>query len=178
MFGEDEQFELCKDTFLEEATIECIENRLPGTIDVTILAIPCDGILECRDGSDENCEEDKLILVIVTAVLFMTTICIYMYLVFVRLPIWKNSVFREFDDGSIDSESWPSNCSGLKGNFLAKLKVFIAKYYILKLGFGPILIFFQNDTSQKQCAKALAVDGFVSKIREVNMYKENILKSI
>ena len=90
------------------------------------MAIPCDGILECRDGRDENCEEDKIILVISVALLFLTTICIYLYLVFVRLPIWKNSVFQDFDDGNIDSRLF--DCSGMKGNKLAKFKVIIMKH--------------------------------------------------
>ena len=141
LYGEDEQFELCKYTFPKEATIECIENRLPGTIDITIMAIPCDGIVECRDGSDENCEEDKMILVIAVAVLFLTTICIYLYLAFVRLPIWKSSMFRDFDDGNIDSESNPPDFSGLKGNSLAKFKVFIKKHLSLLLDFWHLFIF-------------------------------------
>ena len=123
MYGEDEQFEVCKDTFPKEATIKCVENRLPGTIDVTIMAIPCNGIVECRGGQDENCEDDKFILVISITVLFLTTICIYLYLVFVRLPSWKNSVFRDFDVGNTDLETKPINCSDMKGNKLAKLKV-------------------------------------------------------
>ena len=130
LYGEDEMFELCKDTFPKEATIECIENRLPGTIDVTIMAIPCDGIIECRDRSDENCEEDKFILVISVAVLFLTTICIYLYLVFVRLPFWKKSIFHNFGDGNINSMLKPFDCSGMKGNKLAKLKVPISTQII------------------------------------------------
>ena len=89
------------------------------------MATPCDGIVECRDGSDENCGEDKWILVIVTAMLFLTTICIYLYLVCVMLPFWKDSVFRDFDHGNIDSELRPFDCSGMKGNSLAKSKVLI-----------------------------------------------------
>ena len=133
MYGEDEHFEHCKDTFPKEATIECVENRLPGTIDVTIMAIPCDGIVECRDGSDENCEEDKIILVIAVALLFLITICIYYYLVFVRLPIWKSSMFKDFDHGKIATKTKPSDCGGMKGNSLAKLKVFIEKHFLLLL---------------------------------------------
>ena len=89
------------------------------------MAIPCDGNLECRDGRDENCEEDKLILVIITAVLFLMTIFIYIYLVFVKIPLWKNSVFKDFDAQIIDSESRTFDCSNMKGINLAKLKVFI-----------------------------------------------------
>lgn len=129
LYGEDEHFELCKDTFPKEATIQCVERRLPGTIDVTIMAIPCDGIIECRDGRDENCEEDKWILVIATTLLLLITICIYLYLVFVRLPIWKTSVFLDFGDGNIDSKS--DDFTRVKGDKLAKLKVIIMKYVFL-----------------------------------------------
>ena len=118
-------FDLCKNNFPKEATIECVENRLPGTIDVTIKAIPCDGIVECRDGRDENCEEDKWILAIAVSVLCLTTISIYLYLVFVRLPLWKDSVLQDFDAGNIDSETVPFDCSYMKGNKLAKLKVLL-----------------------------------------------------
>ena len=126
IYGEDEQFQLCKDTFPAEATIKCIEKRLPGSIDITIMATPCDGIVECRDGSDENCGDDKLILVIAISLLLLTTICIYLYLVLIRLPSWKNSVLRNFDNSSNGfKKSHPSDCSELRGISLAKLKVLI-----------------------------------------------------
>ena len=95
------------------------------------MAVPCDGIVECRDGRDENCEEDKIILVISIAILFLTTICIYLHLVFIRLPFWKNSVFRDFDTaGNINSESRPFDFTGMKGNKLVKLKVWSLKHVV------------------------------------------------
>ena len=166
LYGEDEMFELCKDTFPKEAIIECIENRLPGTIDVTIMAIPCDGILECRDGSDENCEEDKIILVLALAVLFLATTCIYLYLIYVRLPFWKDSVFRDFDDRNIDPQVNPSDCSDMKGDSLASLKVFVKKHFACYYIFD-ICLYFQNDLTQMQCEKALAVEGVLTKIKEI-----------
>ena len=127
LYGEDEHFEECKNVFPKEATIQCIENRLPGTIDVTIMAIPCDGILECRDGRDENCDEDKWILVMVVAALFLTTICIYLYLIFIKLPSWKNSIFQDFSHNSLHSKLQHCNGSEMRGNALTKLKVFSLK---------------------------------------------------
>ena len=131
------------------------------------MATPCDGIVECRDGQDEDCEDDKLIFIISVALLFLTTTCIYLYIVFVRLPLWKKSIFRDFDDGNMDSESRRFDCSGLKGNKLAKFKVIITKSVSLCNSQGYFSILFQNDLSQKQCAEALAEEGFFTKIKEI-----------
>ena len=159
-------FELCKDTFPSEATIKCIENRLPGSIDITVMAVPCDGIYECRDGSDENCEEDKLSLVLAIAVLFLATICIYLYIIHVRLPSWKSSVFLDHDHGNIDLKLQTFDLSEMKGNKLAKLKV--GFYYILwvLICHYELYFTFQNDTSQKQCAEVLATDNVFIKLKD------------
>ena len=73
--GEDEDFALCKDTFPNNiATITCEENNRPNEYVTLIKAIPCNGIKECRDGSDENCELPFqtiwIILAIISIIMF------------------------------------------------------------------------------------------------------------
>ena len=91
---------------------------MPG-IDVSIMATPCDGIQECRDGRDEiYCQDDKAILVIVLSVLILVTFFIYLYLIWIKIP---DSVH---DFQSVTVEEWSSmDCFNLKGDDLVKLKV-------------------------------------------------------
>ena len=128
LHGEDEAFDLCKDTFPEEATIECIEDRLPG-IDLKIMATPCDGIRECRDGRDEECEDDKLILIFVISVLVATTLIIHQYLLWIKIPRWRKSVLRDFKADFVDERN-PTNYIDFRGNDLANLKVSYIKICI------------------------------------------------
>ena len=156
-------FGLCKDTFPKEATIECIEKRGPGTIDIKIMATPCDGIVECRDGSDENCGEDRWILLITTTLLLLATICIYLHIVFIRLPNWKNSVFRDFDVATICSESQPSNFKEMKGNALAKLKVFHCIFYSIE-PLRNMFLFFRMTRHKSNALKPWTKKDFSAKL--------------
>ena len=57
MYCEDESFEgLCEYTFPEAATIKCVEANRSSDINITILATPCNGVRECLNINDENCQ--------------------------------------------------------------------------------------------------------------------------
>ena len=137
--GEDESFEICETTFPEEATITCIENRQPG-FDIWIKAIPCDGIWECKNGSDEvNCEGNMYNLVLIVVLLVIFTNCIYFYLKLKMIPQWKID-FQSKDDDNDDNWN-PDLCQTYMGDKLAKLKVsivhksyhFCVKCYVVKI---------------------------------------------
>ena len=57
--AEDEDFKICQHekVFTDSATIKCVEDRPPG-YDITILAVPCNKVCECRGCSDEKCGGD------------------------------------------------------------------------------------------------------------------------
>ena len=77
--GDDETFDLCKDTFPESATITCLESDRPF-YNITIKATPCDGNVECRNGEDENCElKPPGIFYIITGCLVTIIFCIWIY---------------------------------------------------------------------------------------------------
>ena len=48
IYGEDEDFELCRNTFPERATFKCLEGNRTNLFNVTIFAVPCDGIIGKR----------------------------------------------------------------------------------------------------------------------------------
>ena len=115
--AEDEDFEICQHHFPEEATIKCIENRLG--YDIEIWAKPCDGVQDCRDGSDENCDDRKDIHAGVILCLILVTNVIYHYLKWHCLE-WSSHSISSYHiwDGQISY-----TYSSLMGDDLANLKV-------------------------------------------------------
>ena len=100
------------------ATVKCIENRL--NYDIWIMATPCDGIKECRDGSDEQCDENKWNLIGIVSGLVMITVCIYNYLKWHVLN-WNEDLIINMSNDAVDHDL--GACSNLLGDDLAKLKV-------------------------------------------------------
>ena len=159
--GEDEADETCKGQldFPEEATIICYENRPSLDYDITIRAVPCDNITECRDGSDEDsCKGNGLILVgIVVLVLIVVTNGIYHYFKWISLG-WKHATISQ--KSTLDE--WdPKKCHEYKGNDLANLKV-MTEWISTSSYLRQQYYFFQNSTSQTQCAELLNGNGFFS----------------
>ena len=124
MKGEDEQFNICNKTYPEEATIECVENRLEG-FNVTIMAVPCNGIRECRYGEDENhCGENQNVFQIIIASLMVITQTVYLYIRIVKKRKWKQKNLEGF--GKVFQDNYKlGECGDLKGDDLANLKVMI-----------------------------------------------------
>ena len=121
MNGEDEQFNICSSIYPEEATVECLENRLEG-FDVWIKAVPCNGIKECRNGNDEDCHEDQTMFQIIFVSFIIITQSVYLYLRLIKICKWKkkcvNSLAKVYQDNYKLGE-----CNEFKGDDLAKLKV-------------------------------------------------------
>ena len=127
MNGEDEQFNICNSTYPEEATIQCVENRLEG-INLTIKAIPCNGIKECRDGEDEdNCEEKQIYFQIIIASLMVITQTVYLFIRIVKKRKWKQNCLDSFRIRFEDNFKL-GECGDLKGDDLANLKVMIEAF--------------------------------------------------
>ena len=53
--GTDENIDECKsrNTFPKEATFQCLEDNRPDKYPIVIMAIPCNGKIECKYGEDE-----------------------------------------------------------------------------------------------------------------------------
>lgn len=115
LYGEDETYEECQNHFPEEATIECIENRMEG-IDLKIKAIACDGISECRSGEDEECKPNEIVVYSSLVAFYLLTVLIWCWIRYdvQRQPLNMDVIKEDFD---------LENCRELMGDQLVKLKV-------------------------------------------------------
>ena len=52
--GQDENIHECKsrNTFPKQATVQCLEANRPDKYPIIVMAIPCDGNFDCKDGKD------------------------------------------------------------------------------------------------------------------------------
>ena len=127
IYGEDESLETCRKFYPEEATIECIENRLDG-INLTIMATPCNGIRECRNGIDEQCEISVVYFWSIFGGFFLLTVTVILIMKCLTPETKKNATRNEVEHTKYDSK----DCSLLEGNHLAEMKViFKSKYLFL-----------------------------------------------
>ena len=65
--AEDENYDECSAGFHSLATVECIKKDIYN-VNITTREVPCDGVVGCKDGSDElNCTlpDEYLIYVLV-----------------------------------------------------------------------------------------------------------------
>ena len=122
--GEDEDFDLCQESsksiFPETATISCKEINRTGSYNIGILATPCNGVKECRDGRDENCDQDWRILSAFIGITFAGIVAICSYLHFRTTKRYPTIVSD--DPENIDEETAEAR-SNFRGNVLAKIKV-------------------------------------------------------
>ena len=129
IYGEDESFENCKDSYPEEATITCIEDR-PIGYDIWIKAVPCNGIKECRSREDEECEISDNILLGTMAAIFLVLLLVS---ILMRYFIWRyRSKSNAYPKAQCDFEI-------RKGNDLVNLKV--CKYNFYLTTFNHIIYF-------------------------------------
>ena len=125
IYGEDESLETCRKFYPEEATIECIENRLDG-INLTIMATPCNGIRECRNGIDEQCEISVVYFWSIFGGFFLLTVTVILIMKCLT-PETKKNATNEVEHTKYDSK----DCSLLEGNQLAEMKVIFKSRYLL-----------------------------------------------
>ena len=115
--GDDEDFNLCKDTFPESATIKCLESN-QTFYKIWIKATPCDGVTECKDGEDEDCDLkppglDYIIIACFVIVIFSAWSYRYCTL-----------MHSSEEPPEIVSNDWnPEECKTFKGIKLIDLKV-------------------------------------------------------
>ena len=98
------------------ATIKCEESNRTSDFTTTIKAIPCNGIIECKDGSDENCDWSSWIIWVVLTIISILMVFIWFY-------IFSLAV-KECETITSDQSETRMNKTKWNGYSLANLKVY------------------------------------------------------
>ena len=126
IFGEDEDWDLCKAEFEfdEAATIEC--NQLDrGSYNITIKATPCNGIRECSDYNDEDCKEDWITIIISLSTTFVVILVLFAFSHSRVTKKFPSTVPYVPEIDNLDYEETANARSSIKGDVLAKIKVIL-----------------------------------------------------
>ena len=102
-------------------TVQCKEIDR-GSYNITILATPCNGIRECSDYNDEDCEKDWIAIIIsisTTFVVILVLFAILHYRVTKKFPSTVPYVTEKLNEETINARS------AIKGDVLAKIKVIL-----------------------------------------------------
>ena len=117
--GDDEDFEMCleRESFPKGATFRCQEANRTG-YKIEILAVPCNGIPECKEGIDEQlCEREGKIII-------LFSLAVAAFIMFIWFVIYLTYDGEVTDSGCIGEEN--VNFKELKGEELAQLKVVLS----------------------------------------------------
>ena len=182
IFGEDEDWDLCKSPFPETATVQCKEIDR-GSYNITILATPCNGIRECGEKNDEDCEKDWIAIILSLSTTFVLILVLFAVLFYKVTKEFRAIV--PYVAENIDEET-ANTRSALKGDALAKLKVRLYSLENLSKhqnNFIYILIFnSQNDHDMDTCSKLLQIPGcsdpITNFLERYEKYDYYVLKNI
>ena len=134
LHAEDENFDECKNIFIETATIQCFESNRTSKYAITIKATPCNEEKECKDKNDEDCEKNNLFICILLFSAFVVTAIICYSLHFsttrqhqVVIACCIHTTIAHKTESNISDEAIRIRLN-LKGNQLAELKVSTIHY--------------------------------------------------
>ena len=119
--GSDEDLERCQFKYPPSATVVCEKPGIYNNLTIKIKAVPCNGVVECKNGEDEDfCSQLEFIKKTVQLVFIGSVVCIW-------LTVYLLARKRNFTQTITKSHAELNHgyCIGMKGEDLVILKVCI-----------------------------------------------------